>query len=384
MSMKKKLLFVNDEMVVGGVSKVLNNLLRNMDRDKYELNLLVLHKHGDMLKDIPEDVVVLEGTDFFSVCDIPVKECMKTGRFLKKLFFFLLLKTSLIEFIIRKERKKMNLDSYDVEIAFKEGICSVFTACGDSKKKVNWVHADYKVKNYAENYGWAMKRFLKRFDYHVAVSNVAAKSFEEIFNLPEVKTIHNLMQTEQMIERSNVPFSRTHEEFTFVCVGRLHPQKSYDRLLDAVAELNKQGLKFHVDVLGDGPDKEELLKQSESLGVKNVHFLGNQSNPYPYIKHSDCLLLTSIYEGLPTVVFEALILHTPVLTTRVAGVDEQLEHGCGMIVENTLESIIEGMKVILTNPEVLKKYQNDVENYTYSNQKILEKIESMFDECPLS
>ena len=283
--MKKKLLFVNDEMVVGGVSKVLNNLLRNMDREKYELNLLVLHKHGDMLKDIPEDVVVLEGTDFFSVCDIPVKECLKTGKFLKKLIFFLLLKTSLIEFLIRKERKKMNLDSYDVEVAFKEGICSVFTACGDAKKKINWVHADYKVKNYAENYGWAMKRFLKRFDHHVAVSNVAAKSFEEIFDLPEVKTIHNLMQTEQMLERSNVPFSRTHEEFTFVCVGRLHPQKSYNRLLDAVAELNKQGLKFHVDVLGDGPDKEELLKQAEMLDVKNVYFLGNQSNPYPYIKH---------------------------------------------------------------------------------------------------
>ena len=113
MSMKKKLLFVNDEMVVGGVSKVLNNLLRNMDRNKYELNLLVLHKHGDMLKDIPEDVVVLEGTDFFNVCDIPVKECIKTGKFLKKLFFFFLLKTGLIEFKIRQERKKMNLDSYD-------------------------------------------------------------------------------------------------------------------------------------------------------------------------------------------------------------------------------------------------------------------------------
>ena len=127
-----------------------------------------------------------------------------------------------------------------------------------------------------------------------------------------------------------------------------------------------------------------FYQQAEKLGVKNVHFLGNQSNPYPYIKHSDCLLLTSIYEGLPTVVFEALILHTPVLTTRVAGVDEQLEHGYGLIVENTLDGIIEGMKVILTDADVLKKYQDDVQDYTYSNQKILEKIESMFDECPLS
>ncbi|MBR5291055.1 MAG: glycosyltransferase [Erysipelotrichaceae bacterium] len=381
--MKKKLLFVNDEMVVGGVSKVLNNLLRHMDREKYELNLLVLHKHGDMLSDIPEDVVVLEGTRFFEVCDIPVKECLKTGKFIRKLMFFLLLKTGLIEFVIRKERKKMNLDSYDVEIAFKEGICSVFTACGNTSKKINWVHADYKVKNYAENYMHSMKKFLKRFDYHVAVSNVAAKSFEEIFELPEVKTIHNLMQVEQMKEKADVQFERRHDEFTFVCVGRLHPQKSYDRLLDAVAELNRSEFKFHVDILGDGPDKDILLKQAEALNVKNVHFLGNQSNPYPFIKHSDCLLLTSIYEGLPTVVFEALILHTPVLTTRVAGVDEQLEHGCGMIVDNTLEGIVGGMRQILSDEQLLQKYRKEVQEYTFSNQKILEKIENMLDEYPL-
>ncbi len=380
--MKKKILFVNDEMVVGGVSKVLNNLLRHMDREKYELHLLVLHKHGEMLKDIPEGITVLEGTSFFDVCDIPVKECLKTGKFLKKLFFFLSLKTGLIEYRIRHERKKMHLEEYDAEIAFKEGICSVFTACGKTPKKINWIHADYKVKNYAENYVWAMKKFLKRFDAHVAVSNVAAESFREIFELDEVKTIHNLMQVQQIIERSNVSFERQYEEFTFVCVGRLHPQKSYGRLLDAVKKLNDQGFKFHVEVLGDGPDKDELLKQKEALNIDNVHFLGNQSNPYPFIKHADALLLTSIYEGLPTVVFEAMILHTPVLTTRVAGVDEQLAFGGGMIVENTQEGIEKGMEAFLSDDSVVERYQNDLEDYTYDNQKILKKIEMLLDECP--
>ena len=377
--MKKKILFVNDEMVVGGVSKVLNNILRHMNREKYEMHLLVLHKHGEMLKDIPEDIKVIEGTSFFDVCDIPVKDCIKSGKFLKKLFFFLSLKTGLIEHRIRHERKKMQLIDYDAEIAFKEGICSVFTACGNTPRKVNWIHADYKVKNYAENYVWAMKKFLKRFDAHVAVSNVAANSFKEIFELPEVKTIHNLMQVNQIIERSNEQFERRHKEFTFVCVGRLHPQKSYDRLLNAVASLNAEGFKFHVDVLGDGPDKELLFKQKEDLNIHNVHFLGNQANPYPFIKHSDALLLTSIYEGLPTVVFEALILHTPVLTTKVAGVDEQLDFGGGMIVENTPEGIVEGMKIFLEDNSILTTYQEDLKCYTYDNRKILDRINDLLN-----
>ena len=373
-------MFVNDEMVVGGVSKVLNNLLRHIDKEKYEIHLLILHKHGEMLKDIPDGIVVLEGTGFFDVCDIPVKECLQKGLFLKKLMFFLLLKTGLIEHKIKSERKKMALGNYDVEIAFKEGVCSVFTACGNAKKKVNWIHADYKVKNYAENYVWAMKKFLKRFDAHVAVSNVAAASFKEIFDLDEVMTIHNLMQSDQMIERSNAPYNRPYSEFTFVCVGRLHPQKSYDRLLDACAQLNKEGYVYHVNVLGDGPDKEQLLSQAETLGVENVHFLGNQSNPYPFIKHSDCLLLTSIYEGLPTVVFEAMVLHVPVLTTRVAGVDEQLCHGGGIIVENNLSDLVEGMRRILSDKDLLKKLQNDLSGYTYDNQKIMAKIERLFNQ----
>lgn len=374
---KKKILFVNDEMVVGGVSKVLNNLFRHFDTKKYELYLLVLHLHGDMLKDVPEYVHMLSGTDFFSVCDIPVKECLKTGKFFKKLRFYSLLKSGKIESKIRKEREKMNLPEFDSEIAFKEGICSVFTACGNTKKKINWIHADYKVKNYAANYMDTMKRVLKRFDVHVAVSNTAADSFKEVFELDKVMTIHNLMQTEQIIERSKEPFEREHQEFTFVCVGRLHPQKSYDRLLKAVHQLNQEGYQFCVEVLGDGPDQEMLYEMKRSLGITNVHFLGNQSNPYPRLSKADCLLLTSIYEGLPTVVFEALILKVPVLTTKVAGVDEQLRETGGWIVENTQEGIAEGMRQILSNQKLVMDMKESLQSYVYDNEKIMKQIEEI-------
>lgn len=375
--MKKKILFVNDEMVVGGVSKVLNNLFRHFDLERYELYLLVLHHHGEMLKDIPDYVTVLKGTEFFSVCDVPVKECLKTGKFIKKLRFASMLKSGAIEKKIKEERSKMNLPEFDAEIAFKEGICSVFTACGNTKKKINWIHADYKVKNYAANYMTTMKRILKRFDAHVAVSNTAANSFKEVFELDEVLTIHNLMQTDQIIERSKEEFKRDSDEFTFVCVGRLHPQKSYDRLLRAMKTLNDEGYAYRVEVMGDGPDKEELFALKDQLGITNVYFLGNQSNPYPRLAASDCLLLTSIYEGLPTVVFEALILGIPVLTTRVAGVDEQLDKTGGWIVENTQEGIVEGMRKILSQQELVLEMKKELSSYRYDNQKIMNQIETL-------
>lgn len=374
---KKRILFVNDEMVVGGVSKVLNNLLAHFDNDKYEIDLLVLHKHGAMLNEIPTNIKILEGTPFFDVCDISIKDCLKNGKGLKKILFYILLKTSSIEYFIKRERKKMNLPAYDVEIAFKEGFCSIFTACGNSKKKINWIHADYKVKNYAENYMHSMKKFLKCFDEHVAVSNVAANSYKEIFELDEVKTIHNMMETKKILENAKQPLEKDKKAFTFICVGRLHPQKSYDRLLNAVEKLNAEGYKYSIDVLGDGEEKETLLNMMQEKKIENVHFLGNQSNPYNHLAKADCLLLTSLYEGLPTVVYEALILDVPVLTTKVAGVDEQLNETGGWIVENTQEGIVEGMRMILSNPELVSNMKKELSNYSYDNQKIMEEIENL-------
>lgn len=380
MNDKKKILFVNDEMVVGGVSKVLNNLFRHFDIDRYELYLLVLHCHGDMLKDVPDYVHVISGTEFFDVCDIPVKECFRTGRFLKKLYFAFLIKSGQIVKRIVKEREKMNLPLFDAEIAFKEGICSVFTVCGNSKKKINWIHADYEVKNYAANYMETMKKLLKRFDAHVAVSNTAADSFKKIFELDRVLTIHNLMKVDEILERSKEPFERESDEFTFVCVGRLHPQKSYNRLLTAMEKLNREGFNYRVEVMGDGPDKEELLSMKNKLGIENVYFLGNQSNPYPRLSKADCLLLTSIYEGLPTVVFEALILGVPVLTTLVAGVDEQLRESGGWIVENSQLGIENGMRMILSQPKLISDMREQLKDYCYDNQKIMKDIEKLIDE----
>ena len=73
---KRKILFVNDEMEMGGVARVLNTLMNNLDRERYDIDLLVLHKTGALLKEIPADVRVLAGTSFFRTVDCPLKELL--------------------------------------------------------------------------------------------------------------------------------------------------------------------------------------------------------------------------------------------------------------------------------------------------------------------
>ena len=104
--MKKKILFVNDEMTMGGVSRILNTLLKNINKEKYDVDLLVLHKRGELLKEIPDFVKIIEGSSFFNTVDIPLKECSVNNIF-SKLRLLLYMKTGLIKNRIRKERKKI-------------------------------------------------------------------------------------------------------------------------------------------------------------------------------------------------------------------------------------------------------------------------------------
>lgn len=109
---QKKILIVNDEMVVGGVARVLNNLLIALkESTDYEIDLLVLHKHGEMLSGIPKGIKVIEGTPFFSVIDLPLGQLIKSkkiGLLLRKLYLVTLMKTGLIGQKIKKNEEKCN------------------------------------------------------------------------------------------------------------------------------------------------------------------------------------------------------------------------------------------------------------------------------------
>ncbi|MFR1837050.1 MAG: hypothetical protein ACLSXM_12485 [Turicibacter sanguinis] len=108
--MSKRILIVNDEMVVGGVARVLNNLLTTLVKTTdYEIDLLVLHKHGEMLKGVPKEVRVLEGSKFFSVIDLPLGQLIKSKNLAliaRKLYLVFLMKAGMIGNKIKRERKK--------------------------------------------------------------------------------------------------------------------------------------------------------------------------------------------------------------------------------------------------------------------------------------
>jgi Glycosyltransferase len=381
----KRILFVNDEMCMGGVARVLNTLMGSLDSSEYEVDLLVLHPHGEMLDEVPDNVRILPSHPFFSVVDLSLSQALKMKNLkviLHKVYLVLLLKTGLIQNKIKKIRKEIIKDEYDVEFAAKEGFCTIFVACGKAKRKVNWVLVDYEVFNYSKNHLQLLKKVLKDIDINIADSEKAAKAFQNVFGVENVKAIHTLMDEDRVKKGSVVPLPATllKDEFpTVITVGRFHHQKGIERLIEASIETVNQGTKHRLFIIGAGELEEQFLKLAE--GHKHIEFLGLQKNPYNWISFCDLFVLPSYYEGFATIVSESLIAGTPVLATEVAGIHEQLkkpEHG--RIVANNQEAITNGLYTVLNDKEYLKECKIKLLDYHYPNEEILKEYLKEFSE----
>lgn len=111
-----------------------------------------------------------------------------------------------------------------------------------------------------------------------------------------------------------------------VSVGRLAPQKGYDLLLPAIAEMRARHPKVHLTIYGDGPDRAALEAQSASLGLSaHVTFAGQTKEPpLPAVRAADLFVLASRYEGFPNAALEALACGTPVVLTDCPGANADI------------------------------------------------------------
>jgi glycosyltransferase involved in cell wall biosynthesis len=103
---------------------------------------------------------------------------------------------------------------------------------------------------------------------------------------------------------------------TLVTAGRLSPQKGIDLLLDAFAALLPSHPRAVLWVLGDGPERPSLQRRCRRLGIdRSVHLLGFAEDPYPYLGAADIYVSAARYEGLSNSLLEAMACGTPVVAT---------------------------------------------------------------------
>jgi glycosyltransferase involved in cell wall biosynthesis len=113
------------------------------------------------------------------------------------------------------------------------------------------------------------------------------------------------------------------ENVTYVCfVGSLVKRKGLDTLIHCFSEITRTDT--HLLIVGEGPDKQSFEERASR--DNRIDFLGYKNNAIEYIKASDLFVLPSLYEGLPNVIIEAMIVGTPVVASNVSGIPELIEH----------------------------------------------------------
>lgn len=356
----KKLLIFGYTMEMGGAEKALLDTIKYL-HDKIEIDLYLLEKKGDLLKEIPQNVNVYQ---------------------LKNNFFEYVLFRFIPYFRKSKINKIANSKDYGYAFGYMEGRSGTWVS--DIKKKIKkyaWIHNDVSKLEIGISDSEANKSY-NNIDAVICVSNLAKKAFcgKYDVNPQKVKVIYNYINEDEIINKS-MEYEVKNNIFTFVNVGIMRDSKRQDRLVYAAEYLKEKKYKFQIQIVGSGANYDTIKAMIEEKELSNViKLVGLKTNPYPYIKNADYVVSSSSDEGYGIVIKEALLLKKRIISTDTLGPREILKDGkFGIIVDNNDESLKYIMEEVLTNKKkysyldkVLKEYKGDNLEIQKQNMKLLD------------
>lgn len=376
MHQKIKVLFRHRSMEMGGVERVLIDLLENLPRDLFDITFFLTLNQGELRSEIPKDINVITFQKG--------REDMSSNKLLRTLQ---LIKRNLTLLYYRKNPKLLYKNiiqkDFDIEIAPSYSEFENILASPLKSKKIAWFHTDV---SYDPNQNRVLNRInnLKKFDWVIFGSKQTRDIIKDLYNIeyPKSCVIYNAIKINEARKKAEKFPVNYDVHPIFSSMGRLHSRKNYHTLMNIHKRLLDEGFSHSIAVIGGGNEMDNLKKQAKELNVeKTFLLLDTQTNPYPYIKNSDYFVLPSESESYPLTIGEVMGLNIPIISTNVGGIPEMIDHNIdGYLVNPDEKSIYEGMKLFLTNSEIPNKIKKNTEKAVekFDNQKIYNDVTEVF------
>ena len=390
----RKILFCLQTMVRGGVEKELITVLKKMDPNHFQCEVLLLYiQNPQVVSEIPDWVKVttlnIDPNYYCGSTASMVKARLKRGEIPEAIT---LMGKKVFGLGTSHSNQSLNgipqmEENYDVAVCYhihSPLMLKYVAEKVDAKKKIGWIHNDFLTTSYPIH---RLKNVLSCYDEFVAVSNAVGEEFKML--CPEYAdntcVIHNILDEDEIWELAElIPkgiFYFSDNRIKLLTVGRFTEQKGFDIAVKVCDDLRKKGLQFCWYMIGWGPEESKLKemivkKQLQDYAV----ILGEKKNPYPFIKQCDIYIQPSRHEAWGLVVHEARILHKPIICTHFAGSDEQIQDGeTGYIVSiEDIEKLSEKISDLITNEEDRKRLSNNLmkqSNIDADFEKIIRKFE---------
>ncbi|MFD1427263.1 glycosyltransferase involved in cell wall biosynthesis [Kroppenstedtia sanguinis] len=233
---------------------------------------------------------------------------------------------------------------------------------------------------------------LRSCDHIVAVSNGLKRDAQRLVAGVEATTIYNGFDPKRFYPRSQ-KVAREHlqlpeQEKIILYVGNLYKVKGIEYLIDAFAIVADQHPEFHLYLVGDGPLRGPLKKRSREKGIEGrIHFTGRRPHdeiPW-WVNSSDVVALSSLSEGLPSILLEAMGCGKPVVATDVGGVSEILQHRkTGFLAKpKDPEDLVHYLRILLMDDEGLAHDMGErayAESGSHTWQKNAERMVKLYDQ----
>ena len=232
--------------------------------------------------------------------------CESFGRSLKTLLsIYYLIKTILF-------KKRILVFSFQSNI-FSVIICKIFSVKIVTRSNSfpnDWTKSFFKK--------WIFKVVYNLADLTIVNSIVVKNKFKKFYNVKSVH-IYNPLNKLKILSLSKKkiknPFTNK-GSLKIIMVGRLSIEKDHITFLESLNIVSKK-TKVEAIIMGNGDQKDNIKNMIKKYNLqKEVKMIGFKNNPYPYIKNSDILVLSSLHEGLPNVLIESAALKTFIVSSN--------------------------------------------------------------------
>lgn len=388
--MKKKIIFRSGSLRMGGLERILIEVLQTIDKSKYDITLIIDDDCGEkniFEKDIPKEIKyyflksqeLIKKTEYY--------KDRKSNIFCKLMYNLYM---NLENFIMYKKMKEIlkKLGNVDLLIDFDAG-ASKYIEKLNIPYKVVWIHNSIPKLKKKES---KIRRFGKRLQHYDKVVAICDEMKEELqaiypYLKNKVVRIYNPFNFDRILNLSEDYSELSEEDLELIkkdyclAISRLDEvQKDYNTLLQAFKILKEKGIFKQLYIIGDGPDRKKIENWIKEYGLEDrVKLLGQRKNPYVWLKNANCFVHSSKYEGLPTVLIEALICDKLVISSNCpTGPKEILERGeSGILFE---VGDYKGLASILQNYEK-DKYIDKILNRknVFNKNLIIKEYEKLID-----
>jgi glycosyltransferase involved in cell wall biosynthesis len=310
---KERFAFFLPGLYDGGAERIMLNLAKGITDRGYLVDLVLGRAEGPFMGDIPNSVRVIDLKAPRVLLSTPA--LVKYLRREKPVALLSILYANIIALWARR------LAGVPVRIILAEHNTLSSVAKGEN---------DLRFQLFPTLARW----FYPQADDIIAVSDGVAEDLAKLIKMKRerIQVIYNPIVTPELFEKAAAPLD--HPWFghgqppVLLAVGRLTAQKGFDALIQAFALVRKDR-QLRLLILGEGEERPALEKQIKEYNLEqDVSLPGFVTNPYPYMAKAAAFVLSSRWEGLPTVMVEAMALGTPIISTDCpSGPQEILEGG---------------------------------------------------------